>query len=287
MVNISPSRRVSFWSFGYVPTGRSRDVLRRLLGFPNLLKRAQARAVMRALDVRPDDTCLDVGCGSGYFTIEMAKLGNKAIGVDTNTYVTSIRIPPFLEGKLSYLSQDARSLPIPDASIDVVLCSEVLMMIAQPEEFLNEVARVLKPGGRLVAVNGLGHPAIREGYKTKGMMFQLSRLMLWKHMPASYEDYYKDLQAHFKTALQPEDPTYYPQLLERMGFRVQTVSYSPSALAGSFLSWLQFNQFNSTGEGVTKFRLFNFLMATILNGLDKVGYQGGQILVATPASQKG
>ena len=48
---------------------------------------------MAALDIKPTDRVLDFGCGSGYMTVEMAKLAAKATGIDVNPYVASIKVP--------------------------------------------------------------------------------------------------------------------------------------------------------------------------------------------------
>lgn len=58
-------------------------------------------------------------------------------------------------GRIDYES-DITDLPVPDASFDVVLCTEVLEHVPHPEDALREMGRVLKPGGRLLLTAPLG-----------------------------------------------------------------------------------------------------------------------------------
>ena len=279
-MKITPSKTPSYWSFGYIPSGKLRDIFRRWYGFPNLGKRIQAPDILKALNLKKTDRCCDLGCGSGYITIEIAKLCRHAIGIDINPHLDTIIIPSFLKDHLQFIVHDGRRLPIDSSSLDVVLCSEVLMMIREPSDFLREVKRVLKPNGRLVALNGLGHLGIRDSYARNSYWMKFLRIWLGPRLNKSYEEYYSRLQQHFGTAIQPQTQMFYPRLLEREGFEVTEIFYSPSEVCAEYLSWLQLVQFSRTGRGVTKFNYLRFLIATLL---DKVGGRGnpaGQIVCA-------
>lgn len=279
-MKITPSRKPSYWSFGYIPTGRVRDIFRRWYGFPNLGKRIQAPDIVKALNLKETDSCCDFGCGSGYITIELAKLCNHAIGIDVNPNLRTISIPEFLKDHLQFIVDDGRHLPISSCSIDVVLCSEVLMMIPEPSDFLGEVKRILKPNGRIVVVNGLGHYGVRDSYVQNSYWMKFLGIWLGPRLYKSYEEYYSKLQQHFGTAIQPQTQMFYPRLLESEGFEVTEIFYSPSEVCAKYLSWLQLVQFSRTGRGVTKFNYLRFLLATLL---DKVGGRGnpaGQIVCA-------
>jgi ubiquinone/menaquinone biosynthesis C-methylase UbiE len=277
---IEPSHKPSYWSFGYIPIGKIRDIFRRYYGYPNLVKRIQAPDIISSLNLKETDYCCDLGCGSGFITIELAKLCRHATGIDINPELTEISIPDSLKERLQFLVQDGRNLPVRSNSLDVVLCSEVLMMIQEPSQFLREVRRVLKPNGRLVAVNGLGHTSIRDSFASNSYWMRFLRIWLGSRLNKSYEEYYSKLQQHFGTAIQPQTQMYYPRLLEREGFEVTEIFYSPSEVCARYLSWLQLVQFSRTGLGVTKFSYLRFLVATLL---DKVGGRGnpaGQIICA-------
>lgn len=58
-------------------------------------------------------------------------------------------------GKIDYVS-DITNIPVPDKSFDVIICTEVLEHVPEPIEALREMARILKPGGRIFVTAPLG-----------------------------------------------------------------------------------------------------------------------------------
>lgn len=70
-------------------------------------------------------------------------------------------------GKIDYVC-DASAIPVPDASFDVVLCTEVLEHIAEPLKVLAEFARILKPGGHLLLTAPLGSGIHQEPHHYYG-----------------------------------------------------------------------------------------------------------------------
>lgn len=266
-----------------MPSGALRtDLNARLLGIPILLKRLQALDVLRALQLSSTDRVLDFGCGGGYFTIELAKLAKEAIGLDVNPYLDSILIPPQLRGRLRYIVTEGRTLPFPDHYFDKVLASEVLPMAADPAEFIVEIRRVLRPGGRLIVVNGAGHPAIRDAYRSNGWLLRLFRRLYGERVPSSYDEYCRILQASFGTAqrrfLDLDDIR---GVLETNGFKLRQVAYSPGYLAGAYLSWSQFALYVRTGRTLTQKNFpVNFLLLSLLRFFEWRRHQGGLICVA-------
>ena len=84
---------------------------------------------------------LDVGCGRKPYRAQVP--ATRYVGLEVDTPVTRA-----LGAADAFY--DGRTFPFPDASFDGVLCSQVLEHVFTPEEFLREIARVLRPGGRLV-----------------------------------------------------------------------------------------------------------------------------------------
>lgn len=85
---------------------------------------------------------LDVGCGRKPYR-HLATAATRYVGVDVDTTATREH------GDVDVF-YDGRTLPVADGSFEGVLCSQVLEHVFTPEEFLREIARVLRPGGRLV-----------------------------------------------------------------------------------------------------------------------------------------
>lgn len=285
LISPAPSARPRFFSFGYIPIGISRyDIPGRLFGAPNLIKRLQAPDVMAALDIQRTDSVLDFGCGSGYMTVEMAKLAAKATGIDVNPYVASIRVPPSLAGRLEYIQTSGTQLPFPDSSFDRILASEVLPMIPEPGPFLAEIKRVLKPGGRLVVANGTGPRAIEDAYATNApRLAELARRYPGR-MPGSYAEYCARFQAIAGTArtnfMSGEEIAVN---LERAGFAIRATRFSPRQSAGDWLAWRQFELYLRTGKVVFDSRFLpTFLKLLAMSFGDRRDYKGGIILVAAP-----
>lgn len=278
----------SYRTFGYVREGRRSDLYRRLFGYPNLMKRLQARDVMDALALEPSDRALDLGCAYGMFTIEMARVAAEAVGIDVAPPGATDAVPPELEGRLRFLTGDGRRLPFEDGHFDAVLASEVLMMIPEPAEFLAEVRRVLRPGGRLVVVNGVGHPAIERAYARRSTALRVARSLWPSRFPESYDAYCERLREFFGTAFAFRPPDWYRALVADNGFEVVAETRSPTDGGAAAVSWDIFLYYLRTGRAnpfwlfETKYALFG-LLGRLLRGRTS----GGQVLVARRAAALG
>jgi SAM-dependent methyltransferase len=69
--------------------------------------------------------------------------------------------------KLDYIS-DITAIPTPDASFDVVICTEVLEHVPEPIRAVHEFARIIKPGGKLILTAPLGSELHQEPYHYYG-----------------------------------------------------------------------------------------------------------------------
>lgn len=277
------TRKISFWNFGHMPQKSFRANIRDFVtGAPNLLKRLQARDIIDNLALTSNETVLDLGCGSGYITLELAKVSKKVIGVDVLDYVEDIAIPNELKGRLEFKRVTDTKLPFDDATFDKALASEVLPMIPEPELFLQELKRILKPGGTLVICNGVGHPAIRDAYSKNTTRLMRLKEKYPENFPENYEAYCRSLQESFvtaRTSFMTEEEIV--SLLQKEGFEVIARSYSPGQKAGEHISWHQFERFlsknNTLGQDyfIPKYYFFDFL-----RHFNKTKYPGGFICQA-------
>ncbi len=117
---------------------------------------AEEKRIARLLmGLGPGDGVLDVACGPGNFTRDFARtVGDEglAAGVDGSRPMLERAVQETLDegiDNLAFVHADATSLPFVDASFDAVCCFAALNLFAEPFEALDEMRRVLSPGGRI------------------------------------------------------------------------------------------------------------------------------------------
>jgi SAM-dependent methyltransferase len=94
-----------------------------------------------------DRDVLDVACGEGYGAAQLAQVASQVVGVEVAWATVRNAAANFPRSNLSFVRGDARSLPLKDASIDVVTSFETIEHFDRQEDFVAEVRRVLRPDG--------------------------------------------------------------------------------------------------------------------------------------------
>lgn len=121
------------------------------------------------VDTFKGKTVLDAGCGGGRNTIAMARLGAaEAHGIDLGAQgvqdaTDRARGLPHVH----FQQASVEAIPFPDATFDIIWCAGVLMHTQHEERTMDELARVLKPGGLLYMLV----------YATGGMRWPLMKLL--------------------------------------------------------------------------------------------------------------
>jgi demethylmenaquinone methyltransferase / 2-methoxy-6-polyprenyl-1,4-benzoquinol methylase len=126
--------------------------------------RAWRRATRQALALRPGERLLDVGAGTGVSTAELARSGAYAVGSDIS--LGMLRAGRRRRPAVPLLAGDALALPFADETFDAVTISFALRNVTDADAALRELARVTRPGGRLVVCE-FSHPtnpAFRTAY---------------------------------------------------------------------------------------------------------------------------
>jgi ubiquinone/menaquinone biosynthesis C-methylase UbiE/DNA-binding transcriptional ArsR family regulator len=126
----------------------------------------------------------DIGTGTGILARELAGLGVQVVGVDHS--------PRMLEAAREQLSEeeqkriefrhgDAAELPLKDGEVDAAMAHMSLQYVASPRDVVLELARIVKPGGRVVLVDFLEHdlPWLKEELGVQWQGFSLDRVRGW------------------------------------------------------------------------------------------------------------
>jgi malonyl-CoA O-methyltransferase len=137
---------------------------------PSPIVALEERMLMPRLEGLTPRRAIDVGCGTGRWT---ARLG--AVGIDASPAMLAIAAQkPGLRGRLAV--GDAAALPVAGESADLVLCALTLGHVRGWNRALQELARVLEPGGTLILTDF--HPAAaaqgwRRTFRHDGIVYEI------------------------------------------------------------------------------------------------------------------
>jgi 2-polyprenyl-3-methyl-5-hydroxy-6-metoxy-1,4-benzoquinol methylase len=91
---------------------------------------------------------LDVGCGDGFLSEDFRKMGMYTIGVDSSPGAVEAAKARCDEAYVADLGQSR--LPLPDACVDLIWAGEIIEHVFDTETFVEDLLRVLQPGGRMI-----------------------------------------------------------------------------------------------------------------------------------------
>ncbi len=143
-------RRVQRYGWDKAATHYERYWSRQLEPAQNLM--------LRMADLRPGERVLDVACGTGLVTFRAVDaVGSTGAVVATDlseVMVTSLRDATTRRGLANVTAErmDAEDLRLPDAGFDAALCALGLMYVPDPRKSIEEMLRVVRPGGRVAVV---------------------------------------------------------------------------------------------------------------------------------------
>lgn len=134
----------------FAPLAETYDRYARLLSFGQ--DGRWRRFLASRIEAGPDDTVLDVACGTGAVALELVRVhGCRVVGIDQSSEMLAAgrnRIASAGRGGLIELREGrAEELPFPDASFDALTFTYLLRYVDDPGATLGELARVVRPGG--------------------------------------------------------------------------------------------------------------------------------------------
>jgi phosphatidylethanolamine/phosphatidyl-N-methylethanolamine N-methyltransferase len=121
-----------------------------------VITRRAIRATMRVINALPAQRVLEVGVGTG-IALPLYDIRHRVIGIDLSPDMLEIAERRVSEKNLANVEaltvMDASNLTFADASFDTAVAMFVMSVVPEPRRVLDEMYRVVKPGGRIVTVN--------------------------------------------------------------------------------------------------------------------------------------
>ena len=147
-----------------------RKLMRRSVEVASKRRTDDRSRIVASLRLTPGATVIDVGCGPGNFTgLFGAAAGEQglAIGVDASHQMLRVASTDNTAANVAYLRADAENLPFAAHIADGVACLAALYLINDPFRTLDEIARVLKPGGHVVILTSLAPGGGRHSFYSR------------------------------------------------------------------------------------------------------------------------
>jgi demethylmenaquinone methyltransferase/2-methoxy-6-polyprenyl-1,4-benzoquinol methylase len=172
------------------------DLITRLLSYGR--DQSWTRRLIGLAGIEPGETTLDLACGTGDLGVAAAARGARVVGLDlVPRMIARARERPGA-ALVSFIVGDMTRLPVATCSVDVVTTGYGLRNVPNLEGALDEIARVLRPGGRLLALdfNRPANAALRAAYlayltiagATAGLVFH-GDPDTYRYIPASLARY--------------------------------------------------------------------------------------------------
>ncbi len=117
----------------------------------------QRRVTIEALKIKPGDKALDIGCGTGFLTLEVArKTGGtgQVCAIDIEQPMVDATLERCAEfDHVSAAIGDVSKLDFSDNTFDLVTCTQVLLYVKDVPQALAEMARVIRPSGQIAVLD--------------------------------------------------------------------------------------------------------------------------------------
>ncbi len=187
---------------------------------------------------------LDVGCGTGVITLLLAKMGHYVTGVDISERMLerardkakSIAVT------VKFELGDAEDLPFKDEVFDVVINRHLLWTMLNPEKAVIEWRRVLKPGGKVIIIDGMWNTWTLP--RRIWRLLAAPLILITEHRIPCHGHYDRDMEKKLPMK-QSKRPQADIELLERCGFVDINVTRVEIPISRTFIERLKYGYWNN------------------------------------------
>ncbi len=115
-----------------------------------LIKQYESEMLLKLLNPLPKDKILDVGCGTGIFTIDVMAFGPMITGIDISRPMLRKAMDKTSQSGFTGICADMCALPFAENSFDKVLSMTAIEFVEDAKKVIDELDRVTKKGGSIV-----------------------------------------------------------------------------------------------------------------------------------------
>lgn len=188
----------------------------------------ETKAVLELLRPNPGEEILDVGCGTGNFSLKLARLNAKVVGVDCSESMLKIARAKARELNLDieFILADVMDLPFEDNFFDSCLSVAAVEFFADQRRGLEEMFRVVHPKGKIVI-----------GF--------LNRTSPWGELYSS-EEFRKNTVFRFANLLSYDE---IKQIKTNLLVEIRESLFIPPNATENLLNWKEENKLSKTNKG--------------------------------------
>lgn len=196
------------------------------LGFQHQVWSEEARKGWRSAQFSKGQTFLDLGCGPGFCTVELAYMAGpdgKVIGIDKSKHYIDYlsALSNFQDLNITLLHNDFDSMQLEDNSIDRIYCRWAMAWIPNPEEIIKKLKKALKPNGKIV---------VQEYYDWSTLQIQPRLPGLTKGIAAAYKSF-TDMEGEINIGRR------LPAIFTAEGYKVNSIRKMNKLATTDDLAW--------------------------------------------------